>query len=144
MFFEALGIEWEYEPEGYDLGSYGYYLPDFYLPNFSGGIFAEVKPKSLTKKEMSKAVGLYEASKTPVLLAIGTPGFEIYQLICEPNEEGDVEPEDVCFNRKYTPKYGGEEHGRLYWFPGSTDECDCEEAIYAARGARFEHGEQPA
>ncbi len=29
VFFDALGIEWEYEPEGFDLGGGVYYLPDF-------------------------------------------------------------------------------------------------------------------
>lgn len=29
VFFDALGIKWEYEPEGYDLGEAGWYLPDF-------------------------------------------------------------------------------------------------------------------
>lgn len=31
VFFDHLGIEWEYEPEGLNLPS-GRYLPDFYLP----------------------------------------------------------------------------------------------------------------
>lgn len=41
VFFDHLGIEWQYEPEGYDLSEYaewflgqkvGLYLPDFWLP----------------------------------------------------------------------------------------------------------------
>ena len=32
VLFDELNIEYEYEPEGYDLGEYGWYLPDFYLP----------------------------------------------------------------------------------------------------------------
>lgn len=32
VFFDALGIEWEYEREGYELGASGRYLPDFWLP----------------------------------------------------------------------------------------------------------------
>ncbi len=42
VFFDALGIEWEYEAEGYDLGAAGWYLPDFWLPG--AGFHAEVKP----------------------------------------------------------------------------------------------------
>lgn len=37
VFFDALGIEWEYEKEGYDLGVAGWYLPDFWLPTL--GLF---------------------------------------------------------------------------------------------------------
>ncbi len=29
VFFDALGLAWEYEPEGFDLGEAGWYLPDF-------------------------------------------------------------------------------------------------------------------
>lgn len=44
VFFDALGVEWRYEPEGFDLGKeLGYYLPDFYLPKFNA--WAEVKPE---------------------------------------------------------------------------------------------------
>ena len=41
VFFDACGVKWEYEKEGYDLKDYsenigdfqlGYYLPDFWLP----------------------------------------------------------------------------------------------------------------
>lgn len=42
VFFDALGIEWEYEKEGYDLGEAGWYLPDFWLPTQQ--IWVEIKP----------------------------------------------------------------------------------------------------
>jgi hypothetical protein len=45
VFFDACRIEWEYEPEGYELTNGTRYLPDFWLPKFHGGIFVEVKPK---------------------------------------------------------------------------------------------------
>lgn len=32
VFYDALGIKWDYEPEGFNLPS-GRYLPDFYLPD---------------------------------------------------------------------------------------------------------------
>lgn len=31
VFFDACGVKWEYEPEGFDLGDGIYYLPDFLL-----------------------------------------------------------------------------------------------------------------
>ena len=39
VFFDALGIKWEYEPEGYELPGGIRYLPDFYLPKWQGGGF---------------------------------------------------------------------------------------------------------
>ncbi len=46
VFFDALGISWEYEPQGYQHepwadGTVWRYLPDFYLPDL--GCFVEVK-----------------------------------------------------------------------------------------------------
>lgn len=43
VFFDALGVKWEYEPEGYHLPS-GPYLPDFLLPEVDAWI--EVKPNT--------------------------------------------------------------------------------------------------
>jgi hypothetical protein len=41
VFFEKLGLKFEYEREGFELGG-PRYLPDFYLPDI--GFWAEVKP----------------------------------------------------------------------------------------------------
>ena len=43
VFFDAAGIDWQYEPQGFDLGSdLGAYLPDFYLP--ASKTWVEIKP----------------------------------------------------------------------------------------------------
>lgn len=52
VFFDALGIEWQYEPEGYQLPDGTWYLPDFYLPEFSSTI--EIKPINYYSKILSK------------------------------------------------------------------------------------------
>jgi hypothetical protein len=49
VFFDEVGIEYEYEKEGYDLGTVGYYLPDFYLHVLRRHI--EIKPRSPLKKD---------------------------------------------------------------------------------------------
>ena len=45
VFFDELGIEWEYEPEGFDLGDGTYYLPDFRLPCY--GLRYYDRPKTV-------------------------------------------------------------------------------------------------
>lgn len=46
VFFDALGLQWEYEPEGFDLGDAGWYLPDFRVTSPQGYVaWYEVKPK---------------------------------------------------------------------------------------------------
>lgn len=41
VFFDALGLKWVYEKEGFDLGEYGLYLPDFWLPELK--LWYEIK-----------------------------------------------------------------------------------------------------
>ena len=47
VFFDACGVDWEYEPEGYDLGNGLRYLPDFLLHGVegrvTGDLYVEVK-----------------------------------------------------------------------------------------------------
>ena len=44
VFFDAIGIKWEYEPEGYQFEDGTMYLPDFYLPDLA--TYVEIKPES--------------------------------------------------------------------------------------------------
>jgi len=44
LYFDLVKVAWDYEPDGYDLGDLGWYLPDFYLSDFD--TFIEIKPKS--------------------------------------------------------------------------------------------------
>lgn len=44
VFFDTLGIKYEYEPEGFEMSNGERYLPDFYFPEF--GMYAEVKGES--------------------------------------------------------------------------------------------------
>ena len=55
VFFDHIGIEYEYEKEGFDLPC-GYYLPDFWIPEWKAWI--EIKGKEPTKKELEKLVYL--------------------------------------------------------------------------------------
>ena len=65
VMFESLGLKWQYEPEGYDLGNAGWYLPDFYLPSLD--VWVEVKAKSLNAEEREKAFALSSMTNKPVV-----------------------------------------------------------------------------
>jgi hypothetical protein len=61
VFLDSLGLQWYYEYDGFNVKSpqgtsLGYYLPDFYLPNFQA--YFEVKPLFPTEREMSFVAGL--------------------------------------------------------------------------------------
>lgn len=63
VFFDACNVEWEYEPEGYDLGNGLYYLPDFLVHNVVINPYSKPKKKTdlyvevkgcLTEKDKKK------------------------------------------------------------------------------------------
>ena len=72
VFFKSLKIAYEYEAEGYKLSNGKCYLPDFWLPNFYAGMFAEVKP-NIAQSDLSKPIQLAKDLGRPVILAIGLP-----------------------------------------------------------------------
>jgi hypothetical protein len=81
VFFDAAGIEWQYEPEGYRLPS-GPYLPDFWLPK--EGMFVEVKPTEEARKVMEpRAPEFVKATGKPLLFITGSPSIhENHELHC--------------------------------------------------------------
>jgi hypothetical protein len=171
VFFDALGVGWEYEKEGYDLGPAGWYLPDFWLPDLR--CFVEVKGRWPNAEEQKLAEALRDASGAPVVLVYGSVGagpwrcyahdvghssagsseWEVYWFVCEcglPKVSwGDGCHEAVGGDTwSPLPEWCGWAEARL------NDRCGPEFPVYmaisstaravnAARSARFEHGESP-
>lgn len=69
VFFDNLGIKYEYEKEGYDLDGL-WYLPDFWLPEQEKWV--EIKGENPTDEEAKKAMLLCIASKKRVAIAWGS------------------------------------------------------------------------
>lgn len=173
VFFDRLGIPWEYEIEGFDLsgvpqqqmpllGKANWYLPDFWLP--TQGSWVEVKPDQPTPVESERVQRLAIAAKREVVIVVGQPWVVA--------EGGSFE----------SGGYDGKNSGYLYFadgqgcdssylltacpFCGRVDwcfdgwagrlGCKCpnekkgvgdfarvQRAYLAARKARFEHGQTP-
>jgi len=66
VFFDNLGIAWEYEREGFEFDDGTRYLPDFWLPRSE--LWVEVKGKLLHDDEWHKADLLLAGSGYPVLV----------------------------------------------------------------------------
>jgi len=56
VFFDAAGIAWEYEPEGFE-SEHGRYLPDFYLPDT--GTWVEVKGTNEAARDAIEALEMF-------------------------------------------------------------------------------------
>ena len=157
VFFDALEIEWEYEPEGYDLGEGGWYLPDFWLPQV--GMWAEVKGGPFTAPEREKLKALVKLTGHSGLMLDGIPStgnYWGYELEDESAESID-DAVGLCDWVFQTLHRYWETESRFYCCTGAWPEerltlcghdpgCLCEDcdpfgAVAAARSARFEHGE---
>ena len=69
VFFDALGIDWEYEKEGFDLDGI-YYLPDFWLPDLK--VWVEIKPEVPDSDVMDK-LARFRDLVGPIVLFCGLP-----------------------------------------------------------------------
>jgi hypothetical protein len=170
LFFDACRIEYEYEPEGYDLGNGLMYLPDFLLHGVDGrtggDLYVEVKGlmtngdayKINSFYETGKVSGDYGKSKTAILVVGNIPnGANIYDILQNIGDEAYRDhhgwPNKYNFETidgDYFAAYPGINHeGKFELFGDDSsylcdmDNAATERAYRIARQARFEHGEKP-
>lgn len=67
--FDILGLDWQYESEGYEIATGVWYLPDFYIKDFD--CFIEIKGEEPSQKELDNARLLSELK--PVVIFHGLP-----------------------------------------------------------------------
>lgn len=138
IFFDNLNMKWWYEPEGFSFNGERY-LPDFYLPDFDGGTFAEVKFEA-TPKEIDLCRQVSNLTGKIFLICEGVPGPQSLKYFY-PDED---------WTRQGYPKFDhGYEENRMWDSGGDTlsesdieaSICEYTKAVKAARAARFEHNE---
>lgn len=149
VFLDALGIRWKYEFEGYELPNGEWYLPDFWLPTFNGGMFVEVKPEAFTPEEKEKCALLCELTHYSVWLADDVPQLKCYEVYYPNGDsliEGDgipnadqAERENRMFGMVGYLSAGEKVKPSDYSMVGNT----FINAVKTAKQARFEHGENP-
>lgn len=152
VFFDSLKIEWEYEKEGYDLGKFGYYLPDFWFPHPAmkkdgWGIWCEIKPYDITEEAFEKIVALAVGTKHNALVFQGYPEKNKYSItkisVCH------VDTPVIRSGLKFMPNpknnnyvhLVGEDGFASYPLAFRMNTLDLENAYITASSARFEHGE---
>lgn len=90
VFFDCLGIKYEYEPEGFELSDGTWYLPDFKLTqSYAYGyynLWVEVKPKNIS----------YDPKFSQFKLDIRDQLDEAIMLSGDPFECNDYSPCAVC------------------------------------------------
>lgn len=164
VFFDTLGIEYIYEPEGFTFPDGTNYLPDFYLPKMN--TFFEVKG-IMSYKDAHKIEQLRAHSGKFVTVGYGDMTFEADSWggedengkpITEPDSK-DMSWLALCtecqqyyfmgsmfsWQCRCCGAYDGDGH---FWNTATGDlkhiySDEVKDAIIKARQARFEHGESP-
>jgi hypothetical protein len=170
VFFDELNVTWDYEPQGFDLGKVGPYLPDFWLEEH--GCWFEVKGSNPTIDERRKAEALRDVTEAPVILAhgpIGTRPHTFYAYDVGNSSAGNWESDCLWFTRQEGDYPGQPRDGLLLLAVDATSSRSfysdpyfsrrinwakpyytmdtfpsVRDAYMTARGARFEHGENGA
>jgi hypothetical protein len=157
VFFDAMSIKYEYEPEGFELGDGYRYLPDFYLPD--NDVWVEIKGKQLTIEERIKTELFCSAKcdfanggarfrllegeipKEPLAFA-GIPGIYAYMYVSRDElTKAMTKLEGKCPEKPKTGVLMGgiwAQDNLANWNPERL-----KAALSIARQARFEHGETP-
>lgn len=167
VFFDALGIKYEYEPEGFRFPDGSCYLPDFYLPELN--TFFEVKG-IMNDADMHKINQLLKYSGKPVVIGYADMSFQASDLWHDEHPQPDGTFYYTFASKEYSlliycyecKKYsfmgqsgcwicqscGADDGDYFYsieaygdWHSRSSP--DVRNAFLAARQARFEHGEAP-
>lgn len=94
VFFETLGVRWEYESQGFELSDGTRYLPDFYLPD--RGLYVEIKPAINYKHQKVYMAGKIEDHDIDWRMTINRhypgstflPGYHTYVGPYPTNREG--------------------------------------------------------
>ncbi len=133
-FFDAAGIRFGYEVEGFLLNS-GKYLPDFELYFYPGETtYVEVKG-AFSVKEVNKCKNLCEVTQKCVLMPEGPPDFRTYEVFMWQNASA-YKTDAILLSRdsKYFPFYwnGCSEH----YEPDLFGKAHMS-AIHAAQNERF-------
>lgn len=155
VFFDALGVQWEYEPQGFET-PWGPYLPDFCLQGVYGPLWVEVKGIKPTDVEVKKlgfvvkgtCSGCGDSPMNGLVAQDLGSGAGLWEVSSD-GEIVDWYPMESTAEPAHGPvliELGLEYNGisNATRVDGSTYLSGVPDAVNRARSARFEHGETPA
>ena len=149
VFFDAAGIKYEYEPEGFEFYNWetadtDWYLPDFYLPQLN----CYVEVKGYMDDESKKKIEKF-GQELIVLTNIPANQAEYFDQYCFYKQNVDgfygynnfryIDGDEYC-------AFFTLHNGNVWIAGGDHDQWDggklMDDCLLKARQARFEHGEK--
>lgn len=97
VFFDTLGVEYQYEPEKFNLGNGIWYIPDFWLPRRD--IWIEIKGPIPNETEIEKARRLREVTNKTVFILCGSPQLQVSHGELEITSVGVYEFDSMGYRR---------------------------------------------
>lgn len=141
VFFDALGLNWQYEAEGFDLGEAGWYLPDFRIvmpdsvandQRYPTTLWVEIKPENILYDDKYNAFAnmLHNNQRDHCVMFSGDP----YYMLTLPDSDNWApitikQYVDFVFLHALNKAFD--------------DYTYIKKITEQARSARFEHGEKP-
>ena len=167
VFLDALGVEWVYEKQGYDIDG-TWYLPDFWLPyapmrQEGWGHWIEIKPLPLCEDESKLLAGLARQTGHRTFALCGQPWPGEYKVSIFQHHHHGI-PERIPILSEGEIVEIGTHTGTEFETMGRSLRVSCQQGSFpfvesysfwqggvgglersfrAARQARFEHGERP-
>lgn len=166
VFFDHIGLVWEYEKEGYKLPSGRQYLPDFFFPNFPytgneypGGCFIEIKPTmpedgSDDWLKITEFNDNFESIHHPLYLIVGVPkdfvtlyktgtGYSTTYLMGKISEPYLIAllTEEICGVLDKEGYHLEEPKNIIHSMIKGLRSNEIKDSLKAAKSARFEFGE---
>lgn len=133
LFLEQMNVAFSYEPEGYDLGQTGWYLPDFWLHREE--VFLEIKPRMQETVWDKKCHALRVQTGFGIILLAGNPWPGEYSITAFLGGE-PIEALSFAESWEAGQKIKGfKDDGRAYSISNCSDSLKV--AYQMARGARF-------
>jgi hypothetical protein len=135
VFMACANIKYIYEPEGFDLGESGWYIPDFWLPEIDK--FLEIKPSVPLVGRESPTFALADATGKAVITFCGPPSAPDFDRgYREDGHFHSKEGGDNCYWFCRCPECGS----AGIEFCGRADriKCECPKSPHQDKGYNFD------
>lgn len=147
VFFDTIGISWEYEVEGFQLNEVTRYLPDFRIkliyPEATYFAWVEIKGENPSSKEIMKLHKLAKQTGKLTFMFVGMPGDHKIYLCNQHNKLSDCMERVAERNESFERLLGFYRRPDDFFMMVNPDRHVLLQAIRAAKSARFEFGETP-